>query len=326
MTDLKLQTAEEVATIKRLIAGSNRPLLVIAEEVSPAAVMALLAGRGTTEPAVAAVHPPDYGHWRKAMLEDIAILTGGRVIARDLGGRLDRIARDDLGGARQVRIGADQTVITGGAGDAERIVARRQQIGRQIELAPNNVDLDKLQSRLARLSGGTATILAGGTTPVEQKRRAQSIEDAINAARAAAEEGIVAGGGAALLQAAPAVQGVVDGLAGCPRAGAQLLLSVASAPLGWIATNSGLDARDAVTRVAAAPRGHGLDARTGKLTDMAASGIIDPVKVTVSALRNAVSVAALILTTSTLIAKIPEYQDPTAGAALGGGAEKLGRA
>jgi len=325
MTDLKLLTADEVATIKRLIAGRSQPLLIIAEEVGPAAVMSLLAGRDGTQPPVAAIHPPDYGHWRKSMLEDIAILTGGRVIAKDLGGRLDQISREDLGGARHVRVAADQTVITGGAGDPERVAWRRQQIGRQMELAPNDVDRDKLQTRLARLSGGTATILAGGATPVEQKRRAQLIEDAINAARAAADEGIVPGGGTALLQAAPAVQAVVERLSGCSRAGAQLLLGAASAPLASIATNSGLDPKKAVAQVAAAAKGIGLDVRTGDLTEMVASGIVDPVKVTITALKNAISVAALILTTSTLIAKIPEYQDPTAGAALGGGAEKLGR-
>ena len=326
MTDLKLQTQDEVAAIRAVAADGNRPLLIIAEEVAPACVVSLLSSRDKGGAPVAAIHPPDYGHWRKSMLEDLAIVTGGRVIARDLGGKLDQVALRDLGTARQVRISANQTVISAGGGDAKAISARREQVARQLEFAPPNIERDKLSERLARLSGGTAVILAGGATPVEQKRRAQLIEDAIHAARAAAEEGIVPGGGTALLQVAPEVGGVFAGLSPSARKGAEVLQSALAQPLAAIAGNCGLDPASVVARVAGSNRGIGLDARTGAFADMMVAGIIDPVKVSISALRNASSVAALILTTQTLIAKKPDYADPTAGPALGGGAEKLGRA
>jgi chaperonin GroEL len=289
-------------------------------------VVALLGAREQGGPPVAAVHPPDYGHWRKSMLEDLAIVTGGRVIARDLGGRLDQISPRDFGRARQVRITADRTVISGGGGDSVAVAARREQVARLLANAPPNIERDKLQERLARLAGGTAVILAGGATPVEQKRRAQLIEDSINAVRAAAEQGIVPGGGTAFLQVAHELTGVIGGLSGGSREGAMLVQRALSRPLACIATNCGLDAEAVVARVETAPNGIGLDARSGQYVDMVAAGIIDPVKVSTTALRNAASVAALILTTSTLIADRGDQIDPTAGPALGGGAEKLGRA
>ncbi len=326
MTDLKLQTPEQVATLRALLGDTDRPLLIIADEVAPACVVALLAARENGGAPVAAIHPPDYGHWRKSMLEDLAIVTGGRVIARDLGGQLDHMALRDLGSARQVRITAHQTVITGGGGDPAALAARREQVSRQLAVAPPNIEHDKLQERLARLAGGTAVIRVGGATPVEQKRRAQLVEDSIHAVRAATEEGVVAGGGTALLQLAPSLSAVIDNLSGSVRDGAALVQRALAQPLACIAGNCGLDAGDVVAHVAAAPAGYGLDARTGRFVDMLASGIIDPVKVSTAALRNAASVAALILTTQTLIASKPDSFDPTAGAALGGGAERLGRA
>ncbi|MGD0102563.1 MAG: TCP-1/cpn60 chaperonin family protein [Rhodopila sp.] len=247
-------------------------------------------------------------------------------MARDLGGTILDIQLRDLGTARQVRISSNQTVISAGGGSPVAVAARRQQVQRQVELAPPNIERDKLDERLARLSGGSAMILAGGSTPVEQRRHAQLIEDSINAARAASEAGIVAGGGTALLQTAPELADLIDRLSGSERMGAAMLRSALEQPLAAIATNCGLDSSAIVARVKAADRGFGLDARTGKIGDMLAAGIVDPVKVSVTALQNAASVAALILTTQTLIAKKPEYSDPTAGPALGGGAEKLGRA
>jgi chaperonin GroEL len=326
MTDLKLLTQDEVKAIQAVTAETNRPLLIIAEEVAPACVISLLSSHEKGGQRVAAIHPPDYGHWRKAMLEDLAIVTGGRVIARDLGGTILDIQLRDLGTARQVRISSNQTVISAGGGSPVAVAARRQQVQRQVELAPPNIERDKLDERLARLSGGSAMILAGGSTPVEQRRHAQLIEDSINAARAASEAGIVAGGGTALLQTAPELADLIDRLSGSERMGAAMLRSALEQPLAAIATNCGLDSSAIVARVKAADRGFGLDARTGKIGDMLAAGIVDPVKVSVTALQNAASVAALILTTQTLIAKKPEYSDPTAGPALGGGAEKLGRA
>jgi chaperonin GroEL len=326
MTDLKLLTQDAVAAIHAVMAEANRPLLIIAEEVAPDCIISLLSSQENGGSRVAAIHPPDYGHWRKSMLEDLAIVTGGRVIARDLGGRIENVVLRDLGTARQVRISANQTVISAGGGDPAAVAARREQVKRQVELAPPNIERDKLEERLARLSGGSALILAGGATPVEQRRHAQLIEDAVNAARAAAEAGIVAGGGTALLQIAPELSGLIDQLSGSERMGAAMLQSALEQPLAAIATNCGLDAAVVVARVKAGDRGFGLDARVGKFGDMLAAGIVDPVKVSITALRNAASVAALILTTQTLIAKKPEYSDPTAGPALGGGAEKLGRA
>jgi chaperonin GroEL len=325
MTDLKITTAEEIETIRSLIGRNNQPLLIIAEEISAPAVMALLASRDGNVP-VAAIHPPDYGHWRKAMLEDIAIVTGGRVISRDLGGAIATATKADLGQARQVRISANMTVISGGTGAPDMVAARREQVRRQIAIAPNNIDRDKLEQRLARLSGGTAMILAGGATPVAQKRHAQLIDDALAAARAAIAEGVVPGGGTALAQLAPKIFSKNSHLMNGAMAGAQLLQSALTTPLAAIAHNAGLDGPAMVKRVTDATTGTGLDARTGKLIAMDEAGIIDPVKVTVSALRNAVSVASLILTTHTLIADKPDDYDPTAGPAMGGGAERLGRA
>jgi chaperonin GroEL len=324
MTDLKITTAQEVEQIKALLGGAKRSLLIIAEEVGPAAVMALLSGRDGVP--VAAIHPPDYGHWRKSMLEDIAIFTGGRVIARDLGGKIDTAVPEDLGSARGVRIGSDMTVLSGHGGAANAIAARRAQVLRQIDLAPNNIDRDKLQQRLSRLSGGSATIHAGGATPVAQKRHAQLIEDSLAAARAAIAEGVVPGGGTALAQIAPGLVRNMGNLLNGAGVGASLLQDALSAPLAAIAANSGFDPAATVKRVAGGPAGTGLDARHGNFIVMDEAGIIDPVKVTVSALRNAVSVASLILTTHTLIADKPDYVDPTAGPAMGGGAELLGRA
>jgi chaperonin GroEL len=222
-----------------------------------------------------------------------------------------------------VRISASKTLITAGAGDQKKIAARREQVMRQYDAAPENIERDKFQERIAKLSGGTAMILAGGATPVEQKRRTQLIEDAINATRAAIEEGIVPGGGVALLRVAPQLDGMIDRLKGGTRQGAELLQRALSRPFFYIAANAGLNAEAEVTKVAKASNGHGLDARNGASVDLVEAGIIDPVKVCYSAVRNAASVAGLILTTQTLIAKKPDDYDPTAGPALGGGAELL---
>ena len=216
MTDHKIQTGEQLAGVISLIEKSGRPLLIIAEEVAPPVIMQLLARREKNNFKVAAIHPPEFGHWRKAMLEDIAITTGGRVISVDLGGKLEKAELHDLGSARQVRISASKTLITAGGGDQKKIAARREQVMRQYDAAPENIERDKFQERIAKLSGGTAMILAGGATPVEQKRRTQLIEDAINATRAAIEEGIVPGGGLALLRIAPQLDGMINGLKVAP--------------------------------------------------------------------------------------------------------------
>ena len=326
MTDHKVQSPGELATVYELVAKSKRPLLIIADEVAPACIIDMLARRERDKLKVAAIHPPEYGHWRKALLEDIAITTGGKVIARDLGGSVERCELTDLGGARQVRISAERTLITAGAGDQLAIKARREQVKRQYDAAPENIERDKFQERLAKLSGGTAILLAGGATPVEQKRRVQLIEDSINATRAALEEGVVPGGGVALVRTAPALDSLIAGLAGSTRQGAELVQQALTQPLSRIAVNCGLDGKTQVDKVAKSLNGVGLDARTGGLVDLVKAGIIDPVKVSYSAVRNAASVAGLILTTQTLIAKKPDDFDPTEAPARGGGAELLGRA
>ncbi len=326
MTDQKVQKPEELAPACALAKTAGRPLLIIADELAPACIIDLMTRREKDRLLVAAIHPPEFGHWRKSMLEDIAIATGGRVIARDLGGSVDKVQMADLGGARQVRISANRTLITRGHGDPVAVAARREQVKRQYEAAPENIERDKFQERLAKLSGGTAVILAGGATPVEQKRRLQLIEDAINATRAAIEEGTVAGGGVALLRAAPLLGRLIGELSGSTRQGAQLLQKALAKPLFAIASNCGLDGEAQVARVAKAEEGFGLDARTGALVDLYKAGVIDPVRVSCCAVRNAASVAGLILTTQTLIAKQPDDFDPTAGPARGGGAEHLGRA
>ncbi len=323
MTDCKLMTTDDVAAIEALCAGSKRPLLIIAEEVAPACVIALLSRIDRGEPPVAAVHPPEYGHWRRAMLEDIAIATGGRVIARDLGGKIADVQARDLGRARQVKISANETMISAGGGDPAAIKARREQVARQYEAAPPNIERDKFQERLAKLSGGTAIIQAGGATPVEQKRRVQLIEDAINATRAAIEDGIVPGGGSSLLHIIPELEPVVQRLSGSAREGAMLLQTALAQPLTRIARNCGLDGEAIVSRVRQSPPGVGYDVRTGKFTDLIQVGVNDPVRVCITAIRNAASVAGLVLTTQTLIATIPDGFDPSAGPARGGGAELL---
>jgi chaperonin GroEL len=325
MTDHKIQSPGELATVYELVAKSKRPLLIIADEVAPACIIDMLARREKDKLKVAAIHPPEYGHWRKALLEDIAITTGGKVIARDLGGSVEKCELTDLGGARQVRISAERTLITAGAGDQLAIKARREQVKRQYDAAPENIERDKFQERLAKLSGGTAVLLAGGATPVEQKRRVQLIEDSINATRAALEEGVVPGGGVALVRTAPALDSLIAGLTGSTRQGAELLQQALTQPLSRIAVNCGLDGKTQVDKVAKSLNGVGLDARTGGLVDLVKAGIIDPVKVSYSAVRNAASVAGLILTTQTLIAKKPDDFDPTEAPARGGGAELLGR-
>src|ERR1700730_13474705 len=325
MTDQKIQSIDELSGVFSLIEKSRRPLLIIAEEVAPPVIMMLLSRREQDNFKVDAIHPPEYGHQRKQMLDDIAVTTGGKVISRDLGGAVERARLEDLGSARQVRISSTKTLITAGNGKPKEIQARRDQVSRQFDAAPENVERDKFQERLAKLSGGTAMILAGGATPVEQKRKVQLIEDSINATLAAIEEGIVPGGGVALMRVAPELDGLIKKLKGAAKQGATLVQRSLSHPFACIVANSGRDSAAAVAKVAKATNGHGFDARSGETVDMVKAGIIDPVKVSYCAVRNAGSVAALILTTKTLIAKKPDDYDITSAPARGGGAELLGR-
>lgn len=323
MTDLKIREPQALDTVRAIAEKAGRPLLIIAEEVSPEVVVTLLGREGPGRYLV--VHPPEYGHWRKAMLEDLAILSGGRVIARDLGGRLEDVTDEDLGTAERVRTSATHTSVIGGGGDASKIAARRAQVQRQYEVAPPNIEQDKLRERLAKLSGGTAVLYAGGVTPVEQKRTIQLIEDSLHAVRAAVEDGVVAGGGTALAQIAPVLDAVLAKASGDVAEGVRLVKSVLSRPLWRIVENAGGDPEAVVAKVSSVNGGFGYNAALGEYQNMYEAGIIDPVRVTCTALKNAASVAKLILTTETLVGDLAEDEDPTAGPALGGGAEKLGR-
>lgn len=325
MTDLKIKDPSSLEAVRRIADAAKRPLLILAEEMSPEAVVTLLGKEGAGKYLV--IHPPEYGHWRKALMEDMAILTGGRVIARDLGGRLEDITAEDLGSAERVRTSASHTTIVRGGGVPDVIAARRAQVQRQYEIAPPNIEQDKLRERVAKLSGGTAVIYAGGVTPVEQKRTIQLIEDALHAVRAAVEEGVVAGGGSALAQIAPVLDDLLQMTSGDVAEGVRLVRSVLTRPLSRIAVNAGADPAAVVGEVTRVNGGYGYNASTGQYENMIEAGIVDPVRVTYTALRNAASVAKLILTTETLIGDLHEDEiDPTAGPALGGGAEKLGRA
>ena len=322
LTNHGLKTVEEVAALRALVEEAGKPLLVIAEEYSPQAVAALLGEHAG--PAIVAVHPPEYGKWRQAMMEDIAIMTGGRVFVKELGSHFIDATVADLGTTKRIKISANATIIAGGGGRPDQIFGRMEQIRRQLAVNEVPIEEDKFNERLAKMSGGIAVIHAGGATPVEQKRRVQLIEDALNATRAALQEGVVSGGGTALINALPAVDKVIADLSGANREGAEVVKRSLTQPLACIAQNSGVDPARVVANVMAAQDGVGYNARTGALVNMLEAGIMDPVKVTYTALQNAVSVAALILTAQTLIADIPENDDPTAGRARGGGAEKYG--
>lgn len=324
MTDQKIVDPDVLLNVRLIAEQVDRPLLIIAEEISPAVVVSLMDNGGSGKFLI--VHPPEYGHWRTAMLDDIAILTGGEVLARDLGKTIESVSLKELGEAGSVIASSSYTSIIKGHGDTDAIRARRAQVQRQHDAAPPNIEQDKLKERLSKLSGGMAVIKVGGFTPVEQKRKIQLIEDSLCAVQAAAEDGVVAGGGTALAQVAGKLDKLATDNSGDVRIGIELLRSVLSKPVERIALNAGADANAIVLKVTAAKSGQGFDASTGEFTDMFNAGIIDPVRVTTSALVNAASVATLILTTETLIADLAEGEaDPTEGAALGGGAELLGR-
>ncbi|SFJ96227.1 molecular chaperone GroEL [Celeribacter neptunius] len=322
MTDQKILKPDLLDNARRIADAENRPLLIIAEEIAPEVVITLLENGGAGKYLI--VHPPEYGHWRTAMMDDLAILTGGEVLARDLGKKIENVTRAQLGGAETVRTHASHTSILRGEGDPEAIRARRAQVQRQHDVAPPNIEKDKLRERMSKLTGGSAIIYAGGFTPVEQKRTIQLVEDALCALRAAVEDGVVAGGGTALAQIAPCLDGL--NVSGDMARGVALVRSILTQPVRRIARNAGADADTVSDKVVNAPKDHGYNAATGEFGDMFEAGIIDPARVPASALVNAASVATLILTTETLIGDLEEGEaDPTEGPALGGGAELLGR-
>lgn len=317
ITDKKISNIQEILPLLEQIVQAGRKLVIIAEDIEGEALATLIVNKLRGTFTCVAVKAPGFGDRRKEMLKDIAILTGGEVISEEIGLELKEATVTSLGRARQVKITKENTIIVDGAGETADIKARIAQIRAQIEVTTSDFDKEKLQERLAKLSGGVAVIKVGAATEVEMKEKKLRIEDALNATRAAVEEGIVAGGGVAFINASAAVEKLIKVLDGDEKTGARAVLKSLEEPIKQIATNAGIDGSVVIDKIKTAKKtGYGFDALNEVYCDMVKAGIVDPTKVTRSAIENASSIAGMVLTTEALVA---DKKEPTAPAPAGGG-------